>query len=49
MAVFPIIHKSRISVAKRKTMPACYAKTTENVVHFCCDSDLDKGEKFRGF
>ena len=33
--------------AKRRTVPA-FAKTTENVVHFCCDSDLDKGEKFKG-
>lgn len=32
--------------AKRRTVPA-FAKTTESVVHFCCDSDL--GEKFRGF
>lgn len=34
--------------AKRKTVPA-FAKSTEDVVLFCCDSDLDKGEKFRRF
>lgn len=35
--------------AKWKKCVAAFAKTTENVVHFCCDFDLDKGEKFREF